>query len=101
MSFNFTRAMIAHLNKIWRVWAWARAIARHSQPGLIHANLMEMYQCRSRENVYMHISWKCIHAYLMEMYTCQCHANVYTQISWKFVHANLIEMDTWKSHPDG
>ena len=29
------RAMIAQLNKIWRVWACARAIARHSRPGLV------------------------------------------------------------------
>ena len=31
---KFRRAMIAQLNKIWRVWACARAIARHSRPGL-------------------------------------------------------------------
>ena len=31
---KFRRAMIAQLNKIWRVWVCARAIARHSRPGL-------------------------------------------------------------------
>ena len=31
---KFRRAMIAQLNKIWCVWACARAIARHSRPGL-------------------------------------------------------------------
>ena len=31
---KFRRAMIAQLNKIWRVWACARAIVRHSRPGL-------------------------------------------------------------------
>ena len=31
---KFRRAMIAHLNKIWCVWACTRAIARHSRPGL-------------------------------------------------------------------
>ena len=33
---KFWRAMIAQLHKIWRVWACARAIARHSRPGLQH-----------------------------------------------------------------
>ena len=32
---KFGRAMIAQLNKIWRVWGCARAIARHSLPGLL------------------------------------------------------------------
>ena len=31
---KFRRAMIARLNKIWRVWACARAITRQSWPGL-------------------------------------------------------------------
>ena len=31
---KFRCAMIVQLNKIWRVWACARAIARHSWPGL-------------------------------------------------------------------
>ena len=31
---KFRRAMIAKLNKIWRVWACARAIAHHSRSGL-------------------------------------------------------------------
>ena len=31
---KFRRAMIAQLNKIWRVWGYARAIARNSRPGL-------------------------------------------------------------------
>ena len=33
---KFRRAMISQLNKIWLVWACARAIACHSQPGLIY-----------------------------------------------------------------
>ena len=33
---KFRRAMIAQLNKIWRVWACARAIAHHSRPGLLY-----------------------------------------------------------------
>ena len=33
---KFWRAVIAQLHKIWRVWACARAIARHSRPGLQH-----------------------------------------------------------------
>ena len=32
---KFRRAMIAQLNKIWRVWACARAITRNSRPGLV------------------------------------------------------------------
>ena len=32
---KFRRAMIAQLKKIWRVWACARAIARHPRPGLL------------------------------------------------------------------
>ena len=28
------RAIFARLKKIWRVWARARAIARHSRPGM-------------------------------------------------------------------
>ena len=32
---KFRRAMIEQLNKIWRVWACARAIALHPRPGLI------------------------------------------------------------------
>ena len=32
---KFRQVMIAQLNKIWCVWAWARAIARHSRPGLL------------------------------------------------------------------
>ena len=32
---KFRRAMIAQLNKIWRVWACARAIARHPRSGQI------------------------------------------------------------------
>ena len=32
---KFRRAMIAQLNKIWRVWACVRAIARNSRPGLL------------------------------------------------------------------
>ena len=31
---KFRWAMIAQLNKIWCVWVCARAIARHSRPGL-------------------------------------------------------------------
>ena len=31
---KFRHAMISQLNKIWRVWACACAIARHSRPGL-------------------------------------------------------------------
>ena len=31
---KFRRAMIAQLNKIWRVWACARAFTCHSWPGL-------------------------------------------------------------------
>ena len=31
---KFRRAIIAQLNKIWRVWACGRAIACHSRPGL-------------------------------------------------------------------
>ena len=34
------RAMIAQLNKIWRVWACARAIAHHYQPGLYYIVLL-------------------------------------------------------------
>ena len=32
---KFRRAMIAQLNKIWRLWACACAITRNSQPGLV------------------------------------------------------------------
>ena len=32
---KFRQVMIAQLNKIWCVWAWARAIACHSRPGLL------------------------------------------------------------------
>ena len=32
---KFRRAMIAQLNKIWRLWACARAITRNSRPGLV------------------------------------------------------------------
>ena len=32
---KFRRVMIAQLNKIWRVWVFARAIARHSPPGML------------------------------------------------------------------
>ena len=32
--------MIAQLSKIWRVWACARAIARHLRPGLLHTPLL-------------------------------------------------------------
>ena len=32
---KFRRAMIAQLNKIWCVWAFACAIAYHSRPGLV------------------------------------------------------------------
>ena len=34
---KFMRAMITLLNKIWRVWACARATARHSWPGLLRS----------------------------------------------------------------
>ena len=34
INTKFRRAMIAQLNKIWRVWACARVIASHSRPGL-------------------------------------------------------------------
>ena len=36
---KFRRAIIAQLNKIWRVCACARAIARHSRPGLAWADV--------------------------------------------------------------
>ena len=32
---RFGHAMIPQLNRIWGVWACARAIARHSWPGLV------------------------------------------------------------------
>ena len=37
---KFRRAMIAQLNKIWRVWTCPRAIARHSRPGLILSDIL-------------------------------------------------------------
>ena len=49
---KFRHAMIAQLNKIWRVWACAVAIARHSWPGLpyhivIGAQLFNVEQFQS------------------------------------------------------
>ena len=48
---KFRYAMIAQLNKIWRVWAYAGAIAQHSRPGLNEShtsksclNLIHTYQ---------------------------------------------------------
>ena len=39
---KFRRAMIAQLNKIWRVWACAHAITRHLQPGLVSPGLNQI-----------------------------------------------------------
>ena len=36
---------------------------------------------KSDEYVYMQISWKCEHTNLMNMYTCKSHENVYMQIA--------------------
>ena len=43
---KFTNAMIAQLNKIWRLWACACAIARHSRPGLAYWSWpISVYMC--------------------------------------------------------
>ena len=44
---KFRRAMIARLNKIWRVCACARAIARHSRPGLIMVTTKKLLRIES------------------------------------------------------
>ena len=101
---KFTRAMIAHLNKIWRMCACdsttltakPHTCKSHGNVSMqiswkcIHAHLMEMHTCISQGNVYMPMSCKCIHANLMEICTCKSHRNVYMQTSWKCIHANAI-----------
>ena len=42
---KFRRAMITQLNKIWRVRACARTIARHSRPGLKGVTLLNKQHC--------------------------------------------------------
>ena len=49
-------AMIAHLNKIWCVWACARAIARHSWPGLYYKHLFGIY--RRKKSIHQYRPWR-------------------------------------------
>ena len=56
---KFRRAMIAQLNKIWRVWACARAIARHSWPGLqddlsaFKAFTLKVFKCPNKKGIFL------------------------------------------------
>ena len=53
---KFRWAMFAHLKKIWRVWACARAIARHSRPGLYYKHLFGIY--RRKKSIHQYRPWR-------------------------------------------
>ena len=81
---KFRCTMIAQLNKIWRVCACARAIARHSRPGMIVGTFYQLTK------------FHCLVAFLEILHNLYCIiiicCPVYNVTNFEINHSYLIDL---------